>query len=179
MKSVAAVLIGLVPFAVLAAANGHVAHVHKVYLLPMTNGLDQYLANRLTNLHVFQVVADPRKADAVLTDRLGGALESRLHELFPEPAPKAAEQGAAAKGGNPDGNSKNAEQPKPAFGAKGDTGVPLSSFHRAKGTVFLVDAHDFAVLWSVYDQARNSSPAEMDRTAERIASSLRREVKKK
>ena len=35
-----------------------------MYLLPMPNGLDQYLANRLTKVAFFQVVTDPKTADA-------------------------------------------------------------------------------------------------------------------
>jgi hypothetical protein len=59
---------------------------------------------------------------------------------------------------------------------KGDAGVPFSSFRRSKGTVFLVDSHSRKVLWSVYDQPKNSSASQIDRTAERIASRLKREI---
>ena len=45
--------------------------VKTVYVLPMSNGLDQYLAAQLTSGSVLQVVTDPHKADAVLTDHLG------------------------------------------------------------------------------------------------------------
>ena len=45
--------------------------IKTVYLLPMTNGFDQYLAIRLTTGVVLQVVTDPEKADAILTDRIG------------------------------------------------------------------------------------------------------------
>ena len=54
----------------------------------MSKGLDQYLANRLTNDHVFQVVTDPKLADAFLTDRVGESLQSKLEEIFPPPAPE-------------------------------------------------------------------------------------------
>src|SRR5471032_3210020 len=61
------------------------ANVHTVYVLKMSKGMDQYLANRLTNEHVFQVVTDPKLADAILTDRIGESFESKLEELFPDP----------------------------------------------------------------------------------------------
>src|SRR5208337_1515701 len=64
--------------------------VHTVYVLSMSKGLDQYLANRLTNDHVFQVVTDPKRADAFLTDRIGESLQSKLEEIFPPPAPEKA-----------------------------------------------------------------------------------------
>jgi hypothetical protein len=57
--------------------------------------------------------------------------------------------------------------------------VPASTFHRAKGTLFLVDPHERTVLWSVYAQPKNSTGAELDRTAERIAGQLKKEIAKK
>src|SRR5580658_2894182 len=56
-----------------------------VYLLPMGRGLDQFIANRLTRMHVLQVVTDPAKADAVFTDDVGATLEGRLKDLYPPP----------------------------------------------------------------------------------------------
>jgi len=44
----------------------------------MRGGLDQYLANRLTNGGVFRVVTDPKLADAVLTDHMGTEFETQL-----------------------------------------------------------------------------------------------------
>src|SRR5216684_1552033 len=57
--------------------------VQAVYLLPMTGGLDQYLANRLTAGGVFRVVTDPKLADAIFTDQLGAGFEQKLVDLFP------------------------------------------------------------------------------------------------
>ena len=192
MKLISAVLVGVVAVALGSAQNAQVARVHTVYLLPMTNGFEQYLANRLTNLGVFQVVADPKKADAVLTDGLGESFETRLQELFPapepEPAPapeKPAKKADAAKGGKsgeaPAAEAKEKEKDsddQKAGPKKADHPQP-STFRRAKGTLFLVDAHDRTVLWSVYDRPKNSTSAELDRTAERIAGRLKREIKSK
>ena len=61
--------------------------VKTVYLLPMSNGLDQYLAQQLTAGAVLQVVTDPQKADAVLTDHLGATFEQSLADLY-RPSPK-------------------------------------------------------------------------------------------
>ena len=58
----------------LAVSSVHaadLAQVRNVYILTMGGGLDLHIANRLTDGHVLQVVTDPQKADAVLTDRLG------------------------------------------------------------------------------------------------------------
>jgi hypothetical protein len=69
------------------AGAADLAGVHKVYVLPMARGLDQYLANRLTTEHVFQVVTDPKTADAVLTDRIGEGFEAQ---------PRSGQDGHAA-----------------------------------------------------------------------------------
>src|SRR5580765_2384352 len=78
------------------------ASVHTVYVLKMSKGLDQYLANRLTSDHVFQVVTDPKLADAVLTDQIGAGFQAKLEEYFPTPEeakpappPKAKDDKAA------------------------------------------------------------------------------------
>jgi hypothetical protein len=55
--------------------------VRSVYILPMANGLDQYLAERITADHVMVVVANPKSADAVLTDRLGGEFEQQMDRI--------------------------------------------------------------------------------------------------
>ena len=73
---------------VLAAATamttfGQTAAVRKVYILPMAGGFDQFLAEQLTREHVMQVVADPKTADAVLTDRLGEPFEKTLAKIHP------------------------------------------------------------------------------------------------
>src|SRR5437588_8805686 len=62
-----------------AAVNPQLRQVNTVYILAMTGGMDQFLANQLTSLGVFQVVTDPQKADAILTDRLGELFENKLN----------------------------------------------------------------------------------------------------
>lgn len=65
-----------------AAAGGEIADVKTVYVLPMSNALDQFLAIRLTTGNVLQVVTDPQKADAILTDHLGAGLDKQLDNLY-------------------------------------------------------------------------------------------------
>ncbi len=72
------------------ACAADLSDVHTVYLLKMTKGLDQYLANRLTGDHVFHVTTDPKFADAVFTDQIGEGFQSKLEELFPSPDAKPA-----------------------------------------------------------------------------------------
>jgi len=128
-----------------------------VYLLPMASGLDQFLAIRLTTGAILQVVTDPQKADAILTDRIGSAFEQRFDELY---------------------KTKSKDDPEAnGFGA-GDKPVmqPLS---RSKGTIFLVDRKSRNVLWSTYALQKNNTPDDMHRLADRIASKLEKDKKGK
>lgn len=141
------------------------ARVQSVYLFPMGNGLDQYLAGRLARLGLFQVVADPKKADAVFTDRLGEAFEQRLNELYPIAGTQAGEKKEGAQ--------------QAAGEAKQEAYARVSSWGRGRGTVFLVDTRTRAVIWSVYERPKDSSPGQVNRAAERIAQRLKREWKGK
>jgi hypothetical protein len=153
------------------------AAVKNVYLLKMSKGMDQYLANRLTNEHLFLVVTDPKLADGILTDQIGSGFEAKMDELFPPPEPvdkpektdKAEKAGDSQSAASMLGDSVN-KLANPAAS---------SSFGRAKGTVFLVDAKTKEVVWSTYGPPKDSSSKEMDRTATDIVSRLKRELKKK
>jgi hypothetical protein len=103
--------------------------IRNVYVLPMTGGLDQFLAARITSEHAMQVVADPKAADAVLTDHLGASFEQQLDQLM--------------------GQTKDKDSgPHPAFRASS-----------VNGTVFLVDAKSRRVLWSDYEKPSRATPA--------------------
>lgn len=145
----------LLSTATLPANPAALSNVHTVYLMPMAHGLDQYMASRLASLHVLSVVADPKLADAVFTDRLGAEFEYRLESMRPkEPAPAEKAQSAPA------------HSEAPVF----------SSLSRAKGTVFLVDARTRQVLWSVYEKPGNTSAGRIERTAGRVVSKLKKDL---
>ena len=130
--------------------------IKTVYVLPMSSGLDQYLAVRLTTGAVLQVVADPQNADAVLTDYIGQGFEDRLNELYGS-KPKSED----------DKNSSTSEFVRPASGA------------RSRGAIFLVNRKTRDVLWSVYERPKGTTPAELNRTADRIADKLGKAIKGK
>jgi hypothetical protein len=172
--------------------------VHSVYVMPMAKGLDQFLANKLTNHAVFQVVTDAKLADAVLTDRLGEGFESQLAAMLPpEPAETESEAGAPKeakddkdvkdKDGKPvkDPTERGAKDARSAPGLITETANKLSnpalnsSFGRGKGTIFLVDKESRRVLWSVYQPAKDSSSRQLDRTASDIVSRLKHDLTKK
>jgi hypothetical protein len=143
--------------------------VRNVYVLPMSHGLDQYLANRLTNEHIFQIVTDAKLADAVLTDRVGEGLKSRLEELIPPPVPE-----------KPEKTEKTDEQnePKNLLDTANKLSNPAnsSSVGHSKGTVFLVDTKSREVVWSVYNLPKNSSSKELDRIASDIVSRIKKDL---
>jgi len=154
------------------ACAADLAGVHKVYLMPMPRGMDQYLANRLAAQHVFEVVTDPKLADSVFTDRLGEGFESQLEEFVqkknPEPAakPEAAPKQADASPLGMFGDTAN-KVTNPAL---------VSSFGRGRGTVFLVDAKSHSVVWSVYDPPRGTTSKELDHTAGEIVGRLKKDL---
>ncbi|HYP09155.1 MAG TPA: hypothetical protein VER03_23220 [Bryobacteraceae bacterium] len=155
-------------------ANVHpdLAEVKKVYLLPMTSGLDQYLANRLTQVGRFEVVTDPAVADAVFTDRLGPAFEDKWVELYPPPPPPDEENKSKEAKAAPGPRNMMEDLPTGPVNR-------ISSFSRGRGNIFLVSRKDRAVLWSHFKPAKNTRVKELDSVADDIADQLHRDLKVK
>jgi hypothetical protein len=141
------------------------AAVRSVYVLPMSQGMDQFLANRLAGEHVFQVVSDPKLADAVLTDRIGPALNATLDGIAPVANPAAADDKDAKK--------------EPVVKNTLDNPALRSTFGRGKGTFFLVNAKSREVLWSTFEVPKDSAAEQLDRTASDIVNRLIHDLKKK
>ena len=137
--------------------------VKKVYMLAMRHGMDQYLANELTERDVFEVVTDPKLADAVFTDRLGESFEQKLAELAPRPAtaPAVADDEKAKDKGKDD---KNMSPERPV----------TSSFAAGRGNVFLVDIHSRTVLWSTFRTSKSGQPNDMKKAADHVVQDLER-----
>jgi hypothetical protein len=70
---------GLVLGAVFLNAAG-ISEIKTVYVFPMHNSLDQYLVSRLAQTHTFEVVSDPKLADAVFTDSMGPTFQSAFNK---------------------------------------------------------------------------------------------------
>ncbi|HVW84392.1 MAG TPA: hypothetical protein VHB50_06910, partial [Bryobacteraceae bacterium] len=119
----------------------------KVYILPMAGGFDQYLAEQLARDHVVQVVADPKLADSVLTERLGETFEQKMAKIHPRDEKK---------------DDQKTDDLHPGFRSSA-----------AKGTVFLVDANTRQVLWSDYEKPPHSrSGGSLNHAAAKIAKKL-------
>jgi hypothetical protein len=125
--------------------------IKTVYMLPMSNGLDQFLAMRLTHGALLQVVTDPQKADAIFTDRIGASFEQKFDELY------------GAK-----------DKPKD----EKVTGMQVGS-SKGRGAIFLVDRKTRNVIWTDYEKPGGTTPQDMNRTAERITDKLQKEIKPK
>jgi hypothetical protein len=156
----------------LSAADPGLNRIESVYLLPMSSGLDQYLASRIAREGRFRVVTDPARAEAVLTDRLGTDFEERMTQLYPPPEPPKPEK-------------KDDEQEKSkddtigsALSEAAGTAPPISSFSRSKGNVFLVDRNTRQVLWSFYLRPRSTTSDELHHVAGEIAKNLHEESKR-
>jgi hypothetical protein len=117
----------LLPLAGALACAADLAAVHSVYLLPMARGMDQYLANQLTNEHVFRVVTDPKLADAIFTDHISEGFQTQLEDFSPTPKPpepaKPASAESTAKTGDGPGAPAKPAVSEPAANA-GDEPAP-------------------------------------------------------
>jgi hypothetical protein len=168
----------------LAGVNPELLKVKRVYILAMGSGMDQYLANQLTNDGVFEVVTDPNKADAIVTDSIGEPFQTKMDELYPPP-PKPKPPADAAKPASDSEPSidvgDTAADTKPgkkgAFEgvdfSGGGVGYKTGTFGRGKGTFFVVDRNSRAVLWSVYEHSKDSTQRELTKTAARVVKHLK------
>ncbi len=160
-------LVAAVGFAQAGEPRPELAEVKTVYLLPMTYSMDQFLAIRLTKGGVLQVVTDPKKADAILSDHIGTALEEKMNSLYGEQKDVKSADGS-------DDKDKDKDQDKNTFG-----GGPMAGGTRSKGAVFLVDAKTRNVLWSDYVRPKSSQPDELNHVADKIAAQLEKDKKGK
>jgi len=179
MTSVKRFLLLLSCCGLLAAAD--LASARTVYILSMSRGLDQFLANRLTNYHVLQVVTDPKLADVIMTDHLGEGFQAQLEKILPP----VEEEGqlAAKEDKKEDKSDKAPDTVQNPFLAppvnKLENPAIASTFGRNKGTIFLVDAKSHQVLWSVFDPPKALNTKALDHTASEIVEHLKKDLGKK
>jgi hypothetical protein len=168
--------------AAFASVNPQLHQVKRVYILAMSSSMDQYLANQLATSGIFEVVTDPMKADAIFTDHVGEAFQKKLDDLYPPPtppkAPPEATKPAADTGASIDVGESSAPDAKAAKGGLADVDfggptVRTGTIGRGKGNFFVVDRSSRAVLWSVYERPKNTTPGELTKTAGRVVKHLR------
>jgi hypothetical protein len=160
----------------MAALAGDLSQVRKVYILSMAGGLDQHIANRLTDGHVLQVVTDPKNADAILTDKLGPGFEDRMTDLYPPPEPPKPEPKEKEKDKDKSKDA-SAESGLPSLGEASNKMPKLvSNFGGGKGTVFLVSVKSREVLWSTYAKPKDARGEQMEKTAGKICMDLKKSM---
>lgn len=138
----------------LYASNPELKSVKSVYLLPMANGFDQYLANQILGSNIYVVVADPQNADAIMTDSIGPGLERKLADLYPVRKEEDDEEEAI----------------------KGNDQVPRAQFRGGKGMVFLVERKTRQIVWSTYERPKDTRPNSLNQAARRVAGKLKKEL---
>ena len=100
--------------------------VRTIYVLPMSGGLDLYVAQWMARNQAVHVTTDPKNADAILTDHLGEDFEHKLGQLL----------------------AKNEDHDKTSNSSQSERYNP----GRHRGAVFLVDSKSRQVLWSDYEK---------------------------
>ena len=158
-------LLGVFALAALSTLAADLSGVKTVYLLPMSGGLDQYLAVRLAANGAFQVSTDAALADAFFTDRIGSNFEKILEDLN-NPKKPTANSSKISK--------DSSEDDSDAFSKP--TMQPLS---RGKGSLFLVDRKTHVVLWSMYAKPKSSQADDMNALASQITSQIAKDRKAK
>ena len=146
--SIAVAAIAQTAFAAVEGAALQAANVRTIYVLPMSGGLDLFVAEWLAKSQTVQVTTDPKHADAVLTDHLGEDFEHKLDQLL-------VKKDEHDKAGS---SSEQLEHYNPG---------------RHRGTVFLVDSKTRQVLWSDYEKPPTSRSSEnLNREAKSISKKL-------
>lgn len=153
----------------LFAANPQLGNVKTVYLMPMMNGFDQYIANQLQKSGLYLVTTDAKSADAVMTDSLGPQLERQWSKLYPPPPPPPAED-------EKDEDKKETSSSNAGLMKNEGEPTPVSTFRRGRGNFFLVERANRGVVWSTFARPKNTMPKELDKTARQIVDQLKKDV---
>ena len=165
-----------------ATVNPQLHQVKRVYILAMSAGMDQFLANQLAKSGVFEVVTDPKRADAIITDRVDESFEDKLDQLYPPPKPKKEEKAAETKPAETDDSGQDKPQNLRDATADKLAGLDLSGGYRpstlgrGKGNIFIVSRTDRDVLWSIFQPPKDHSPRELTKTAARVVKRLEQDL---
>lgn len=119
----------------------------------MAGGFEQLLASRIVAGHVYQVVSDPKLADAVFTDSISDSFLYKLDHIQTPPPP-------ANNSGSASAMTAHTEAPHTFAASHG------------RGTLFLVDAKSKQVIWSIYQKPKDYSSGTLNKTAIKIVEQL-------
>jgi hypothetical protein len=174
-------LFALTAFAAFATVNPQLHEVKRVYILAMSASMDQYLADQITEAGVFEVVTDPKKADAIITDHVGESFERKLDDLYPPPATAKSVEETEDAGDRAHDSPKNwRDLNSDRLGGLGLTSSAIpGTTGRGRGPIFIVSVGGRAVLWSIYETPKNNSSGELTKTAEHVVKHLQEDLNRK
>ncbi len=162
----------LLTFLVLGTAclpGADLRNIRSVYAWPMTKSFDQYLAQQITAEDIFDVVVDPKLAEAILTDRIDAPFLAAMDELFPLPEEEAEEEGKDA-----DAEDASSDESIEAGGAmKRPKNRVLG---RPRGTLFLVNVQSRKVIWSTYLKEYEATPNKLNQLARDVVRRIKEEL---
>ena len=163
-----------------ATVNPQLREVKRVYILAMSASMDQFLASQLVKAGIFEVVTDPKKADAIITDRVGESFENKLDDLYPPPAPPkpAANSTSDAPKSDAAKSARDLNSDKLA-GVDLTGGARPTTMGHGKGNIFIVSRGSRSVLWSIYEPPKNNTSRELTKTAERVVKHLQEDLTEK
>ncbi len=162
-----AVLILVASFWSQAAETPQLQNVGRVYLWPMSNAFDQYLAQQMTAEGVFEIVVDPKLAGAVMTEKIDNTFLQALDELFPSGDAAGKKEGAGEKAKGGDGLQGDFRASRPANHPKA----------APRGTLFLVDITSRKVIWSTYLKEFPADPDQLHKQARGVVGKLKEQVR--
>jgi hypothetical protein len=122
------------------------------------------------------VVTDPNKADAILTERIGPGFEDRMLELYPPAEPPKTEEAKDKEKAKKDEAPTAIGIPDLSEASNKVSTRTVSSFGGGKGTVFLVSVKSRDVLWSTYAKAKDSRSEQLEKTASKICTELKKSL---
>ena len=133
----------------------------------MRHSLDQYLAEQLSTDGPFQVVVDPKLADAIITERIDAPFLKAMDELVAEREQTGKTEAAASDSATSGGSVEEGLQSgRPANRAMG----------QPQGTVFLVHTTSRRVLWSTFISQKEVMPKNLHEQARNVVGRLKKDL---
>ena len=150
-----------------AAEAPQLQNVGKVYLWPMSNAFDQYLAQQITAEGLFEIVVDPKLAGTIMTEKIDNTFLQSLDELFPPEGGSDNKENTADKAKTGDSLESDFRMRRPGNHPKG----------APRGTLFLVDVASRKVIWSTYLKEFDADPNALHKQARGVAGKLKDQMK--
>jgi len=146
----------LTALALLAVPLGQaqIRDAQPVYFWPMQHSFDQYLAEAVNGADALSVTFDPKRAKAIMTERIDAPFLQAIEELFPGKESEEEKKDDSIEGDFEVSRSKNRPQGRP------------------RGTLFLVDIETRRVIWSTYLGELEADSKDLHKEALRVVEEI-------